>query len=65
MKVITAVNKYLRTDREIFIESVSDGSLVHITKRKDISLEFGERIANCKVKKIDEEESEKFVTIYI
>lgn len=65
MKTITAVKKYLNTDKEIFLECVSDGTLVIVHKDKDFHLEFGERIADCKVDHIDENESPDAVTIYI
>lgn len=65
MKVITAVNKYLNTDKEIFLECVSDGTLAVVHKDKDFYLEFGEQIADCKVAHIDENESPDAVTIYL
>lgn len=65
MKVITAVNKYIKTDKEIFLECVKDGTFVVVHKDKDFHLEFGSRIADTKVKRIDTEESPDAVTIYI
>ena len=68
MKVITAVKKYLKTDREIFLECVKDGTLVIISKDKDFYLEFGSVIAETEVKNIEIEDPEGFkgaVTIYI
>ena len=65
MKVITAVNKYLDTDREIFLQSVSDIGIYAVDKSKDFRLHFGSRIADTRVKRIDTEESPDAVTIYI
>ena len=65
MKVITAIKKYAKTDKEIFLECVKDGTLAIVHKDKDFYLEFGSRIADTKVKKIDTEESPDAVTIYI
>lgn len=65
MKVITAVKKYMKTDREIFLQAVADGTFVYVDKDKDFHLEFGSRIADSKVKRIDEKESPDAVTIYI
>ena len=65
MKVITAVKKYMKTDREIFLECVNDVGVYVVDKNKDFYLQYGERIANAKVKKIDTEESSEAVTIYI
>lgn len=65
MKVITAVKKYMKTDREIFLECVNDVGVYVVDKNKDFYLQYGERIANAKVKKIDTEESPEAVTIYI
>lgn len=62
MKVITAVKKYLKTEKEIFIQNKESFHVVR--KDKDFYLEFGERIAYSRVKKIDEEESPDAVTIY-
>lgn len=65
MKVITAVKKYLNTDKEIFLQCVNDIGVYIVHKDKDFYLEYGERIANTKVKRIDTEESPDAVTIYI
>ena len=65
MKVITAVKKYLDTDREIFLQSVNDIGIYAVDKNKDFRLHFGSRIADTKVKQIDIEESPDAVTIYI
>lgn len=65
MKVITAVKKYIKTDKEIFLECVKDGTFVVVHKDKDFHLEVGSRIADTKVKRIDTEESPDAVTIYI
>ena len=65
MKVITAVKKYMKTDKEIFLEFVKDGTFVVVHKDKDFYLEFGSVIADTKVKRIDTEESPDAVTIYI
>lgn len=65
MKVITAVNKYKNTDKEIFLESQKDGTFVVVHKDKDLYLEFGSRIADSRVHHIDEEESPDAVTIYL
>lgn len=63
MKVITRVNEYLYSDKDIFIESKKDGTFVKVEKDKNFFIEFGERIANAKVKEIHE--TETLVTIYI
>lgn len=65
MKVITAVKKYINTDKEIFIEAVKDGAFVRVDKEKDFTIEFGSRIADSKVKNINDTESPDAVTIYI
>lgn len=66
MKVITVYKKYKDTDREIFLQCDTDGTvIIHVNKDKDFTLEFGERIADAKVKKIDDKESPDAVTIYI
>lgn len=68
MKVITAVKKYLKADRDIFLECVKDGTLVIVPKDKDFYLEFGSVIAETKVKNIEIEDPEGIqgvVTIYI
>ena len=65
MKVITAVNKYLNTDREIFLQSVGDIGIYAVDKNKDFRLRYGSRVADTKVKMIDTEESPDAVTIYI
>lgn len=65
MKVITAVKKYLNTDKEIYLECICDGTIAIVHKDKDFYLEFGSVIADTKVKKIDTEESPDAVTIYI
>ena len=65
MKAITAVKKYMKTDREIFLQSVADGTFVYVDKNKDFNIEFGSRIADSKVKRIDEKESPDAVTIYL
>lgn len=63
MKVITRVNEYLNSDKEIFIESKKDGIFVKVEKDKNFFIEYGERIANAKVK--ETHETETLVTIYI
>lgn len=65
MKVITAVKKYIKTDREIFLQSMKDVGIYVVHKEKDFYLDFGERIADAKVHHIDEAESPDAVTIYI
>lgn len=68
MKVITAVKKYLKTNRDIFLECVKDGTLVIVSKDKNFYLEFGSVIAETKVKNIEIEDPEGLkgaVTIYI
>lgn len=68
MKVIKAVKKYLKTDREIFLECVKGSTLVIVPKDKDFYLEFGSVIADTKVKNIEIEDPEDLkgsVTIYI
>ena len=65
MKVITAVKKYMKTDKKIFLECVKDGTFVVVHKDKDFYLEFGSVIADTKIKRIDTEESPDAVTIYI
>lgn len=65
MKVITAVKRYIKTDREIFLHSMRDIGVYVVHKDKDFNLEFGERIADAKVHHIDENESPDAVTIYI
>ena len=65
MKVITAVKKHLKTDREIFVQSENDGSFFYVQKDKDFVFEYGSVIAESKVKRIDLEESDGAVTIYI
>lgn len=65
MKVITAVKKYLKTDREIFLQCVNDIGVYVVNKDKDFYLEYGSVIADTKVKRIDAEESPNAVTIYI
>ena len=66
MKVITAVKKYLKTDKEIILQCDTDGTVISfVDKSKDFHIEYGERIANSKVKKIDEDESPDAVTIYL
>lgn len=65
MKVITAVKKYLKSDREIFIQSKKYGDFISVPRDKDFYLEFGSVIAEAKVKMIDTEECDEAVTIYI
>lgn len=65
MKVITAVRKYAKTDREIFLQSVNDIGVFVVHKDKDFCLEFGSEVSNSKVHHIDETESPDAVTIYI
>ena len=66
MKVITAVKKYLKTDKVIFLQCDTDGTVIlSVDKNEDFHIEYGERIANSKVKKIDEDESPDAVTIYL
>ena len=65
MKVITAVKKYINTDKDIYLECENDGTFIKVPKDKDFHLEFGCRIADTKVKRIDTEEGEEAVTIYI
>ncbi len=66
MKVITAVKKYLKTDKEIFLQCDTDGTVIqYVNKDKDFYLAFGERIADSKVKRIDDRESPDAVTIYL
>ncbi|MBO5373697.1 MAG: hypothetical protein J6A75_13410 [Lachnospiraceae bacterium] len=65
MKVITAVNKYKKTDKELFLQCVKDGTFVVVHKDKDFHLAFGSRIADSRVHHIDEKESPDAVTIYI
>lgn len=66
MKVITAVKKYMKTDKEIFLQCDTDGTVIlHVDKDKDFYLEFGERIANAKAKNVDEKENPDAVTIYL
>lgn len=66
MKVITAVKKYLKTDREIFLQCDTDGTVIlRVDKDKDFNLQFGERIANAKAINVDEDESPDAVTIYL
>lgn len=67
MKVNTAVKKYLKTDRDIFLECVK-GGLVIVPKDIDFYLEFGSVIAETKVKNIELEDPEGLkgsVTIHI
>lgn len=66
MKVITAFKKYKKTEKEIFLQCDTDETvIISVDKDTDFYLEFGERIANAKVKKIDEDESPDAVTIYL
>lgn len=66
MKVITAVKKYLNTDKEIFLQCDTDGTVIqHVNKDKDFYLAFEERVADAKVKRIDDKESPDAVTIYL
>lgn len=66
MKTITAVKKYLTTNKEIFLQHGEDISTINlVNKENDFTLEYGERIANATVKKIDEQENPDAVTIYI
>ena len=65
MKVITAVNKYLKTDREIFLQSINDIGIYVVPKDEDFVQRFGTVVANTNVKKVDENESPDAVTIYI
>ena len=65
MKVITAVKKYLNTNREIFLESLSNGAIISVNKDKDFYSEFGDIIADAKVRRINDVEDPDAVTIYI
>ena len=65
MKVITAVRKYLNTNREIFLQSTSDIGIYAVDKNADFHQRYGDRVANARVKRIDTEESLNAVTIYI
>lgn len=63
MKVITRVNEFMDTDKEIFIESLKGGFLVKVDKRINLYLQVGEKIAEAKVKRTDE--TDTLVTILI
>ncbi|GLB26539.1 hypothetical protein LXJ15735_27800 [Lacrimispora xylanolytica] len=63
MKVITRVNEYLDSDKEIYIESLNGGSCVKVKKEQNFFLQFGEKVANTKVKRTDI--TETLVTILI
>lgn len=66
MKVITAVKNYIKTDKEIVLQcDREDTAISFVDKKKDFYLVYGERIANSKVKRIDEDESPDVVTIYL
>ena len=65
MKVITAVKKYLMTDKEIFLQSVNDVGVYAVDKSVDFYSRYGDRVANASVKRIDIDESPSSVTIYI
>lgn len=65
MKVKTAVKRYLETDREIFLQSEKFGDFVEIEKEDAYSRLNLTVIGEAEVKRIDEEESDEAVTIYI
>lgn len=65
MKVKTAVKKYLDTDREIFLQSEKFGDFFTIEKKDAYSRLNITVIGESKVKRIDAEESDAAVTIYI
>lgn len=65
MKVITAVKKYLKTNKEIFLQSVEDGNIYVVNKEKNFVDRYGTVVANTKVHHIDENESPDAVTIYL
>lgn len=65
MQVKTAVKKFINTDREIFVQAEKDGSFFSVNKDKDFTSEYGSIIAESKVKRIDTEESDEAVTIYL
>lgn len=64
MKVVTRVNEYLDSDKEIFIESEKGRfPLIKVDKSQNLFLQCGERIANAKVKMT--EKTDALVTIVI
>lgn len=65
MKVITAVRKYIKTEKEIFLQSMNDIGVFVVHKDKDFCLDFGDKVASAKVHHIDETESPDAVTIYL
>jgi hypothetical protein len=62
MIVKTAVNKYINTSKEIFLQSGLD--FVSVNKEENVERQFGYSVSHAKVKKIDEDESPDAVTIY-
>lgn len=65
MQVKTAVKNFIDSDREIFVQVEKGGSFFLVSKDKDFVSEYGSIIAESKVKRIDTEESEEAVTIYL
>lgn len=63
MIVKTAVTKYQKTNREIFLQSGLD--IGYVDRTDNVEEKFGMVVAYSKVKRVDENESPGAVTIYL
>ena len=63
MIVKTAVARYQKTNREIFLQSGLD--IGYVDKTDDIEEKFGTVIVHARVKRVDEYEAPGSVTIYL
>ena len=61
--VKTAVVKFQKTNKEIFLQSGLD--IRYVDKTDNVEEKFGTVIANTRVKRIDEHEAPGSVTIYL